>query len=329
MGWLPISPPQASTISGEVDALALFMLAVSLLIALGVFVCIVAFVVKYRRRPGNDIGQPARHTAPIEIAWTIVPLALAMIPFVWGARIYLQEAQPPPDALEVYVVAKQWMWKVQYEGGQEDIDELHVPIGRPVRVTLISQDVIHDFFVPDFRVHQDVLPNRYTTIWFQATQPGEHRLFCSQYCGTNHSMMTGRVVAMTPADFANWLKTQPYLSPAGKGEQLFNQLGCNTCHRNDTYRRAPVLEGLYGRPVQLNNGQTVIADDAYVRESILNPGAKIVNGWENIMPSFSGRLTDAQVDSLVAYVHAIGGPNPAVPPPSPPNNLILTPTAGS
>jgi cytochrome c oxidase subunit 2 len=313
----------------QTDSLLLVLLLISLGFVVLVGGLIVTFCLLYRRRPGNEWPAEVRGSNLIEIAWTLPLIGLALVVFVWAGAQYLQIARPPANAMNVYVVAKQWMWKVQYEGGQEDIDELHVPIGRPVRVTLISQDVIHDFFVPDFRVHQDVLPNRYTTIWFQATQPGEHRLFCSQYCGTNHSMMTGRVVAMTPADFANWLKTQPYLSPAGKGEQLFNQLGCNTCHRNDTYRRAPVLEGLYGRPVQLNNGQTVIADDAYVRESILNPGAKIVNGWENIMPSFSGRLTDAQVDSLVAYVHAIGGPNPAVPPPSPPNNLILTPTAGS
>jgi cytochrome c oxidase subunit 2 len=290
----------------------------------------IGLVIGFRRGPANlvPVGfvAPPLFVAPAILA----PLGLGIIAFGWGGYLYLQEAKPPANAYQIDVVAKQWMWKAQHPGGQEEIDEIHVPVGQPVRINLTSQDVVHDFSVPDFRIRYDVMPGQYTTVWFEATQPGQYQLYCAQYCGASHPLMTGWVIAMTRTDFANWLTNgRAYLSPAGKGEQLFNQLGCNTCHRNDTYRRAPVLEGLYGRPVQLNNGQTVIADDAYVRESILNPGAKIVNGWENIMPSFSGRLTDAQVDSLVAYVHSIGGPNPAVPPPSPPNNLILTPTAGS
>src|ERR671937_1440831 len=238
MPWLPITPPQASSVSGEVDSLALFMLAVSLLIAVGVFICIVAFVVKYRRRPGNDIGQPARRTLPLELTWTLIPLVLAMIPFVWGAKIYLAEAQPPADALEVYVVAKQWMWKTEQPGGQEEINTLHVPTGRAVKLTMTSQDVIHSFYVPAFRVKADVLPGRYTTLWFQATQPGEYRLFCSQYCGTDHADMTGEVVVMTPGEYSAWLTggATASNSPAARGRQLFLQNGCVNCHETG---RAP------------------------------------------------------------------------------------------
>src|SRR5919199_2193873 len=194
MGWLPIHPPQASSIAGEVDSLALLMLIASLLIAIAIFICIVVFCVKYRRGPGNTIGRPDRGTTPIEITWTIIPLALCLIPFLWGARICLHEAQPPADALEVYVVAKQWMWKVELPGGQAEINALHVPTGRPVKLTMTSQDVIHSFYVPAFRIKADVLPGRYTTIWFQATQAGEYRLNCAEYCGTDHARMGGVVI---------------------------------------------------------------------------------------------------------------------------------------
>src|SRR5918911_1564966 len=229
---VPITPPQASSISGEVDSLALLMLLISLLIALAIFVLIVVFCVKYRRRPGNEVGQPDRHTTPVEVTWTIIPLALAMIPFVWGARIYLEQAQPPPDALEVFVVAKQWMWKTELPGGQEEINALHVPTGRAVRLTMTSQDVIHSFYVPAFRVKADVLPDRYTTLWFTATQPGEYPLYCAQYCGTDHAAMTGQVVAMAPGDYANWLTTGATAagSPAAAGRKLFQENGCVDCH---------------------------------------------------------------------------------------------------
>src|SRR5919204_2185649 len=284
MPWLSITPPQASSVSGEVDSLALFMLAVSLLIAAGVFICIVVFVVKYRRRPGNDIGQPAQRTLPLEVTWTLIPLVLAMIPFVWGAQIYLHEAQPPADALEVYVVAKQWMWKTELPGGQSEINALHVPTGRAVRLTMTSQDVIHSFYVPAFRVKADVLPDRYTTLWFQATQPGTYPLYCAQYCGTDHAAMLGQVIAMAPGDYANWLTTGTTAasSPAAEGRKLFQQYGCIECHEAG---HAPPLQGVFGQPVLLSDGSTVLADQTYVRESILVPSAKIVAGYQPIMPS--------------------------------------------
>lgn len=323
MQWLPIYPPQASTISGEVDSLALFMFIVSVLIALSIFSLIVIFCVKYRRRAGNEIGQPDRHTTPVEVTWTLVPLALCMIPFVWGAHIYLQEAQPPANALEVYVVAKQWMWKTEQPGGQEEIDALHVPTGRPVKLTMTSQDVIHSFYVPAFRVKADVLPDRYTTLWFTATQPGDYMLYCAQYCGTDHAAMTGHVVALMPGDYATWLNqsSTAFQSPAAQGRKLFQQYGCVDCHEAN---RAPSLQGLYGQPVLLSDGSTVIADDNYIRQKLLTPSATIPAGFAPIMPSFVGRLSEEDILNVIAYIKSIGPsplnsgpqPQPVLPVPS-------------
>jgi len=315
MQWLPIYPPQASAMSGEVDSLALLMLVVSLLIAVGIFLCIVTFCVKYRRRPGNELGQPDHHTTPIEITWTVIPLLLCMIPFVWGARIYLNEAQPPANALEVYVVARQWMWKTEQPGGQEEINTLHVPTGQAVKLTMTSQDVIHSFYVPAFRVKADVLPDRYTTVWFTATQPGSYPLYCAQYCGTDHAAMTGQVTAMTPGDYANWLNTgaTAFQSPAAQGRKLFQQYGCVDCHETG---HGPPLAGLYGQPVLLSDGSTVIADQNYIRQKLLTPSATIPAGYEPIMPSFAGRLSEEDIVSLIAYIQSIG-PSPGTSSPLP------------
>jgi len=302
---LPIAPPQASTTAWQVDALALFMLLVSLLIAGGIFLSIVVFCVKYRRRPGNDIGQPAKRTAPLEITWTLVPMALAAVPFVWGAQIYLSEARPPADALEIYVVAKQWMWKAEHPTGQSEIDALHVPVGRAVKLTMTSQDVIHSFYVPAFRVKTDVLPGRYTTLWFQATEAGDYRLFCSQYCGTDHARMIGQLTAMTPGDYAAWLTSGSTAtdSPAAQGRKLFLQNGCVACHETGL---APNLQGVFGQPVILSDGSTIVADESYIREHILTPGRKVVYGYQPIMPSFAGRLTEDDLVQLLAYIKSIG-----------------------
>ncbi|HEV7666196.1 MAG TPA: cytochrome c oxidase subunit II [Chloroflexota bacterium] len=309
---LPIAPPQASTTAAEIDALVLFMLLGSFLIAGSIFCCIVVFCVKYRRRAGNQIGQPATRTAPLEITWTLVPLALGMIPFVWGARIYLAEAQPPPDAVEVYVVARQWMWKAEQPGGQAEIDALHVPVGRAVKLTMTSQDVIHSFYVPAFRVKADVLPGRYTTLWFQASQPGEYRLYCSQYCGTDHAAMIGTITALQPADFAAWLTSGATAtnSPAAQGRKLFQQYGCIDCHETG---RAPNLHGIYGQPVLLLDGSVVVADEAYIRESILSPAARVVSPYLPIMPSFAGQLNEDDLVQLLAYIKSIGIPGGATP----------------
>jgi len=314
---LPFAPPEASSYAGRLDALFYFLLAGSLLITLAIFLAIIVFLVKYRRRPGNELAQRSERTLPIELTWIVALTGLSMIPFGWGAYLYLDIAQPPGDAVEVYVVARQWMWKAQHLDGQAEIDELHVPVGQAVKLFMTSQDVIHDFSVPAFRVKQDVLPGRYTTVWFEATQAGEFHLFCAEYCGMDHSGMVGRIVALEPSDFETWLQSGSATSPAGEGRKLFEQYACTSCHEAN---RAPRLEGLFGQPVLLTNGQTVVADETYIRESILNPGAKVAYGYEPIMPSFNGLLDETQIIQLIAHIKAIGPPlnlppaNPGQPP---------------
>ena len=311
-----ISPPQASAISGEVDALALFMLLLSVAIAGTIFVVIVVFCVKYRRRPGRDIGELPQRTTPFELTWTLVPAALALVPFVWGAKIYLEESVPPADALEIFVVAKQWMWKAEQPGGQSEIDALHVPTGRAVKLIMTSQDVIHSFYVPAFRVKADVLPGRYTTLWFQATQPGEFRLECTQYCGTDHAAMIGQVVAMTPGDYTAWLTTGATAdnSPAARGRKVFLQYGCVECHETG---RAPNLNGLFGTRVQLSDGNALIADEGYLRQ-IIQMSDRVPLGYEHDMPSFAGILADSQLVDVVTYIKSIGPGAGVVPAPLPP-----------
>jgi cytochrome c oxidase subunit II len=248
--------------------------------------------------------------------------------FVWGAIIYFQMRTPPRDAAEIYVVGKQWMWKIQHVEGQREINELHVPVDRDVKLIMTSQDVIHSFFVPEFRVKQDVVPGRYTTLWFKATQTGTYHLFCTQYCGTQHSGMIGDVVVMNPIDYQNWMSGGTVTgSLAQNGQTLFQQLGCSTCHRFDVQGRGPNLIGAFGKPVQLQDGRTVMADENYVRESILVPTAKVVSGFQPIMPSFQGQVSEEQLTALVAYVKSLsqqpagaaGGPtnnpSPVVPAP--------------
>ncbi len=322
---LQLLPPAASSVAEPVDTLTLALLALSLLFAFSTAGLIVVFAIRYRRRTAEDLPDEATASSWIEIAWIVVPLALALGVFYWGMRLYVTIEAPPANALAVYVVAKQWMWEAQHQEGQLEINELHLPVGQPMRLTLISQDVIHDFYVPAFRVHADVLPGRYTTLWFEATQAGTYHLFCSQYCGTNHATMTGWIYALEPRDYAAWLASGAYQSPASAGQKLFQQLGCNTCHRSDSLRRAPVLEGLYGQPVRLQTGETVVADDNYLRESILQPNAQVVAGYQPIMPTFQGRISDEQLYQLIAYIKSLGAQSPGLPPVSPPSDTILTP----
>ncbi len=232
-----------------------------------------------------------------------------MIFFAWGSLIYFQEARPPKGAMEVYVVAKQWMWKFEYEDGQRDINQLHVPVGRDVKMVMSSQDVIHSFFVPAFRIKADVLPGRFTTTWFRPTKVGTYHLFCSQYCGTNHSAMIGQVIVMEPAEYQAWMSGGASSgSLASNGQQLFQQLGCATCHRSDTQGRGPNLAGVFGKQVLLDDGRTVIADENYIRESILNPGAKIVSGFKPIMPTFQGQVSEENLMAL-GGLHQVAGAN--------------------
>jgi cytochrome c oxidase subunit 2 len=300
-------PERASTIAGRIDDLYLYLVLVSAFFTVLIFTLVIFFAVKYRRRPGRTLATQTGQNVPLEIAWMAIPLGLCMVMFVWGAKLYFGLYRPPSDALDVYVVAKQWMWKLQHAEGASEIDELHVPINRPIRLTMTSQDVIHSFYVPAFRIKQDVLPNRYTTIWFQATRPGQYHLFCAEYCGTKHSGMTGRVVVLGEHEYQEWLAggiSQGSL--ASGGLKLFLQLGCAACHTGRSDARCPRLEGLFGTEVRLQDGSTVVADEAYVRESILDPRAKIVSGFQPIMPAFRGRLSEEDLVMLVAYVKSLG-----------------------
>ncbi len=308
MYQIPIWPVRASTMSNRVDALMVFLLAVSTFFAVLIFVMIAIFAVKYRRSE-RRVAEQISGSLSLETAWTLIPFAITMVMFVWGASIYLSEAQPPKGSLEVFVVAKQWMWKFQHSEGQREINTLHVPVNRDVRLTMVSQDVIHSFFVPAFRIKQDVLPGRYTTAWFHAIKPGRYQLFCTQYCGTGHSTMIGEIVVMEPEQYQAWLALGGAEgSMAATGQKLFQQLGCTTCHRFDVQGRGPNLVGLYGRPVLLSDGSQIIADENYIRESILTPGAKIVAGFQLIMPTFQGILNEEQLQAVIAYIKSLSQP---------------------
>jgi cytochrome c oxidase subunit 2 len=292
----------ADTTGTRTDLLFTGMLLLCGAVALAVLITMVVFCMRYRERSSAERGVVQRKLG-IELAWTLIPLGLFIGLFVWAGHDFVQLYKPPPEALPVYVVAKQWMWKLEHRNGKREINELHVPLGEPVRLIMTSQDVIHSFYIPAFRLKQDVLPGRYTGLWFTATQLGEFHLFCSEYCGSEHSRMIGRIVVMTPADYARWLASgsaQPSL--AQYGFALFRQLGCSGCHTAGSSVHAPSLAGLIGRQVHLQDGRTIVADDNYVRDSILLPKKDVVAGFEPIMPSFAGQVSEEDIQALIAYL---------------------------
>jgi cytochrome c oxidase subunit II len=302
----PLFPESASTMAGRVDALYFFLLAVSAFFSLLIAGLIVYFAIRYHRRSPESVGVRTHGGMILEITWSVVPLLITMVIFVWGASVYFAMARPPDETLNIYVVGKQWMWKFQHLDGQREINELHVPVGRAVKLITTSEDVIHDFFVPAFRIKADVLPGRYVNIWFQSTRPGRYRIFCAEYCGTRHSGMTGEVVVMEPSEYQTWLSGGAAEgSLASTGAKLFQDLACNSCHRPDAQGRGPVLEGLFGKTVALQSGETVTVDEAYVRESILTPAAKITGGFQPIMPTFQGIVTEEQLLALIEYVKSL------------------------
>jgi len=305
----PLFPESASTLSGRVDALYFFLLAIAVFFSLLIAGLIVYYAVKYHRKRPDDIGAAVHGGMVLELTWTIVPFLITMVIFVWGASVYFAMARAPEETLNIYVVGKQWMWKFQHLDGQREINELHVPVGRDVKLITTSEDVIHDLFVPAFRIKADVIPGRYVSIWFRATKPGRYHLFCAEYCGTRHSGMIGEVVVMEPSEYQTWLSGGAQEgSLASAGEKLFNDLACNTCHRPDAQGRGPVLQGLFGKTVTLQNGETNTVDEAYVRESILNPSAKVAAGFQPIMPTFQGLVTEDQLLELVEYVKSLKTP---------------------
>jgi cytochrome c oxidase subunit II len=312
----PLFPPQASTVAGRVDALYFFLIAISTFFSLLIATLVVVFAVRYRRRRPGELPRPIHGSIALELTWTVIPLLISVGTFVWSADVFVSTRRVPPGAMEVNVVGKRWMWKTQHMTGQREINELHVPIGVPVKLTMTSEDVIHSFFIPAFRVKQDVIPGRYTTMWFEATKTGEFHLFCAEYCGTKHSQMIGSIKVLEPAAFQTWLAGGASGSPAQEGEKLFQSLACVTCHRADSGARGPRLDGLFGRTVRLTGGATAVADADYIRESILNPTAKVVEGYQPIMPTFQGLVSEEGVMQLVAYIQSLQAPGAevAVPP---------------
>jgi len=286
---------------------------------------VIAFSIKYRRRSDDERTPHIHGSTMLEIVWTVIPLGITMVIFFWGASLFVTLTRPPDDALQVNVVGKQWMWKVQHLEGRREINELHVPVGRPVKVTLTSEDVIHSFYVPAFRIKQDAVPGRYTTTWFEATKVGRYHLFCAEYCGTMHSGMIGSIVVMDPAEYQSWLAgtegAAVVAAAAGgqeslvaAGEKMFTERGCIACHQPQGGALGPSLVGVAGKPVTLQSGETVVADDNYLRESILMPQVKIVAGFQPVMPTFKGQLSEEQVMQLIAYIKSLGAaPGAAAP----------------
>ena len=306
--WIPFVPESASTESGGVDALYFYLSGVTVFFTLLIAGVIIYFVIRYRRRTPFEIPRPIRGSHALETLWSVIPFVISMSFFVWGAALYFRQSKPPQNAIEVYVVGKQWMWKFQHSTGQREINELHVPVGRKIKLIMTSEDVIHDVFVPAFRIKADVVPGKYSTEWFEATKPGRYHLFCAEYCGMNHSLMGGWVVVMEPTEFNNWLSGNVnQQSASASGQQLYQTLGCASCHGNNGEGgRGPALVGVFNSNVQLSTGQTIRGDESYLRESILNPQAKLVNGYGPIMPTFQGVVSEEQIVQLLAYIKSLG-----------------------
>lgn len=304
---VPLFPEAASSIARQVDYLYAYLSVVTIVMTGLIFLVVFIFAIKYRRKSPNETPRPIHGSLVLEITWSIIPFVVMLSFFWWGAEIFFANATPPANAMDVYVVGKQWMWKIQYPEGTREINELHVPIGRPVKITLASEDVIHSFFIPAFRIKHDVVPGRYDTMWFTATKAGRYHIFCAEYCGTEHSGMIGWVTVMNDSDYENWVASGGTEgSMAQQGERLFEQYGCSTCHQTDQQGRGPNLRGVYGSRVQLSDGRSVLADDAFIRESILNPNAKVVAGYRpDVMPTFQGQVSEEQLLQLIVYIKSL------------------------
>ncbi|MEZ5426337.1 MAG: cytochrome c oxidase subunit II [Pyrinomonadaceae bacterium] len=307
--WIPLFPDQASSFAWQVDYLYFYLIAISVFFTIGIVAAILFFAIKYREKEPFATPREIHGSIALETVWSIIPFVISMTIFLGGAIIYYNQYRPPDDAMEIYVVGKQWMWKIQHQTGQREINELHVPVGRNVKLTMTTEDVLHDFYIPAFRTKADAVPGRYTYLWFKATKPGRYHLYCAEYCGLNHSGMGGWVYVMEQKDFDNWLSGNVSgQTPIEAGKDLFeNKLGCATCHQGGKDQRGAVLEGIYGKEVKLTNGQTVTADDEYIRNSILNPGGQVVEGYQPIMPTFKGQVTEEQLVQLVAYIKSLSG----------------------
>ena len=307
--WVPIFPDQASSFAWQVDMLYFYLIVISVAFTIPIVAAIFFFGIKYREKEKFATPEEIHGSMVLEAGWSFLPFVISMTIFLGGAIVYYNQYRMPEDAMQVYVVGKQWMWKIQHETGQREINELHVPLGRKVKLTMTTEDVLHDFSIPAFRTKADVVPGRYTYLWFEATKPGKYHLYCAEYCGLNHSGMGGWVYVMEQRDFDNWLEGNVSgQTPVEQGRDLFeNKLGCASCHAGGPQQRGAKLEGIYGKEVKLVGGSSVTANDEYIKNSILNPGSQVVEGFQPIMPTFKGQVTEEQLLSLVAYIKSLSG----------------------
>ena len=305
--WPQLRPADASRSADQMDRLFFFLTGITLFFTTVIFVTIFYFMIKYRRRSADERPPETRESIALEFTWIVIPTLICVFVFFWSTSVFFANARPPQGAMEVFVVGKQWMWHLQHAEGQREINQLHVPVDVPVRLTMTSEDVIHDFAVPAFRLKMDVLPGRYTTEWFEATKIGTYHLFCNQYCGTLHAGMTGTVEVMTATDYADWLRENATTqSVAQIGQQLFSRLGCDTCHLTDGSGAGPALQGLFGKQVTLQGGQNRQIDEAYIRQSILDPASLPLPNYRPVMPTFRGQVSEEQILQLIAYIKSLG-----------------------
>jgi len=330
--WVPLFPEQASEFAWQVDYLYFYLILVSVAFTIPIAAAVFFFAVKYREREKYATPEEMHGSIVLETVWSIIPFIISMTIFLGGAIVYYTQYRMPDDGMEIYVVGKQWMWKIQHESGQREINELHVPVNTNVKLTMTTEDVLHDFSIPAFRTKADVVPGRYTYLWFRPTKPGKYHLFCAEYCGLNHSGMGGYVYVMEQPEFEAWLQGNVSgQTPVEQGRDLFeNKLGCASCHAGGPQQRGAQLEGIFGKEIKLVGGGTVIADDNYIRESILNPGGQVVAGYQPIMPTFKGQVTEEQLVALVAYIKSLSGVEPgAAAPTTPPAANTAAPTSNS
>jgi len=300
-------PPQASTIASQVDDLYYFIFWVSVFFFVLVTGLSLAFVLRYRRTAGRTRKPRAYHNTPLEVAWTVIPFALVMVVFIWGFKGYMAMSIAPGDSMDYYVTAKKWLWEIKHPNGTTAINEMTVPVGKPVKVILKSEDLIHSFFVPAFRVKQDAIPNRYQTLWFEATIPGEYDIFCAEFCGSGHSSMIGKVKVLTDSEWEAWQgKTggKPEgMEDAEWGAQLYTQKACNTCHSIDgSVVTGPSFLELFGTQEQLADGSSVLVDEEYIRKSIVDPTADVTAGFQPVMPTYAGTLSDLEIETLIEFI---------------------------
>jgi cytochrome c oxidase subunit 2 len=310
-GDIPLFPQEAGSFSWQVDAIYWALIGISAFMTIGLFVVITFFLIRYRATSNANRVMKRLNPTPLEITWTTIPMVIFTGLFVWGGVVYVHENRPPANATRIYIVGQQWYWDVRHENGRHEIGDLHVPVGEPVQLVMTSADVIHDYYIPNFREKYDVVPGKYTSLWFTATRPGQYPVLCSQYCGTSHSQMTGYLYAMRPDAYQRWLQAKSgsgIESMAQTGERLFRSLSCSGCHGENSGVHAPSLAGIYGESVALEGGQFATADEQYLRDSILKPSAKIVAGYKPIMPSYQGQISEEQVMELIAYIKNLSEP---------------------